>query len=232
MTHKHRLLLSAMLCVCVAGAAFAGDVAQFTNLGFSDDSRYFMFGQFGVREGSSAPYAEVYVVDVQANDFTRQGVRKVTYTSPVEPGNNGQGALYNLIGDSLGLQKQFRIDHLATGRLLYLLVDGIDASDTLEFRDFQTGRKYSVNMLQNAATKGAEVSSSFRIQLSVEEKDGKARSLEVGNPGIQRSGVKSYHIKQIVLAPDGKSHIFVIQRAEADGNASNVRYMVEAARLN
>jgi predicted secreted protein len=228
----HRLILCGTLCVLVAGAAFAGDVAQFTNLGFSEDSRYFMFGQFGVKERSSAPYAEVYIVDVPANDFTRQGVRKVTYTSAVEPGNNGQGALYNLMCDSLGLTKQYRIDHLQTGRLLYLLVDGGPPSDTLEFRDFQTGRTYTVNLLQNSSTKEGGVTSSFRIQLSISEKDGKVYTLEVGNPGIQRAGVKSYQIKQIILAPDGKSHILVIQKAEQDTMGSNIRYMVEAVRVN
>jgi predicted secreted protein len=230
MTHRRVLLM--LLCLLAAGAAFAGDVAQFVNLGFSTDSRYFMFGQFGVKDRSSAPYAELYVVDIPANDFTRQGARKVSYTSAVEPGNTGQGALYNLIGDSLGLKKQFRIDHLQTGRLLYLLVDGVEASDVLEFRDFQTGRSYAVNLLQNASSKGADVSSAFRIQLTVTEKEGKQYALEVGNPGIQRAGVKGYHVKQIILAPDGKSHIFVIQKAEQDTTGDAVRYMVEAVRVN
>ncbi len=228
----HRLILCGTLCVLVAGAAFAGDVAQFTNLGFSDDSRYFMFGQFGVKDRSSAPYAEVYVVDVPGNSFTRGGVRKVTYTAAVEPGNNGQGALFNLMCDSFGLTKEYRIDHLQTGRLLYLLVDGGEAADTLEFRDFQTGRTYRVNLLQSSSTRDGGVASSFHIQLSITEKDGKAYNLVVGNPGIQRAGVKSYHIKQIILAPDGKSHVLVIQRAEQDTMGSNIRYMVETARVN
>ncbi len=228
----HRLILCGTLCVLVACAAFAGDVAQFTNLGFSEDSRYFMFGQFGVKERSSAPYAEVFVVDVPANDFTRQGVRKVAYTGAVDPGNNGQGALFNLMCDSLGLTRQYRIDHLQTGRLLYLLVDGGPENDTLEFRDFMTGRTYTVNLVQSATSTDGSVSSSFRVRLSISEKDGRVQNLEVGNPGIHRAGVKSYHIKQIILAPDGKSHVLVIQRAEQDTMGSNIRYMVEAVRVD
>lgn len=227
-----RLFLAVALLACIVGAVSAGDVAQFVNLGFSEDSRYFMFGQFGVLEKSSAPYAELFVVDVPANDFTSQGVRKVTYTKAVEPGNSGQGALFNLIGDAQGLTKQYRIDHLQSGRLLYLLVDGVPATDTLEFRDFLTGSSYKVNLMQNATAKGTEVSSSFHISVTIEEKGGTSRSLDVGNPGIQRAGVKSYLIKQVLLAPDGKSLVFVIQRIETDTRGSNIRYMVESVRLN
>jgi len=227
-----RLFLIGMLSALAAAAVWAGDVAQFVNLGFSDDSRYFMFSQFGVQEKSSAPYAELYVVDVPANAFTSQGIRKVTYTKSIEPGNSGQGALFNLIEDALGLKKQFRIDHLLTGRLLYLLVDGGKATDTIEFRDFLASNTYTVNLMQNVTQKGTEVSSTFHIALSIKGKGDSTRSLDIGSPNLSRSGVKSYHVKMIVLAPDGKSLIFVIQKEEQDTRGVNIRYMVETVRIN
>ncbi len=227
-----RLFLIGMLSALAAGAGWAGDVAQFVNLGFSDDSRYFMFSQYGVLEKSSAPYAELYVVDVPANAFTSQGIRKVTYTKSIEPGNSGQGALFNLIEDALGLKKQFRIDHLLTGRLLYLLVDGGKATDTIEFRDFLTSNTYTVNLMQNVAQKGTEVSSTFHIALSIKGKGDSTRSLDIGSPNLSRSGVKGYHVKMIVLAPDGKSLVFVIQKEEQDTRGVNIRYMVETVRIN
>lgn len=227
-----RLILIGILCVLAAAAAFAGDVAQFVNLGFSEDSRFFMFAQYGVLEKNTAPYAELFVVDVPANAFTNRGVRKLSYTRSVEPGNKGQGALFNLIEDSTGQRRQYRIDHLLTGRLLYLLMNGVEAGDTLEFRDFQTGRKYTMNLIQSATEEGKEVSSSFHIKLTIEDRDGGVRSLDVGNPGLRRSGVRSYLIKQILLAPDGKSLVLIIQRAEQDTRGSNIRYMVETVRVN
>jgi predicted secreted protein len=227
-----RLFLIGMLSALAAGAVWAGDVAQFVNLGFSDDSRYFMFSQFGVLEKNSAPYAELYVVDVPANAFTSQGIRKVTYTKSIEPGNSGQGALFNLIEDALGLKKQFRIDHLLTGRLLYLLVDGGKATDTIEFRDFLTSNTYTVNLMQNVTQKGTEVTSTFHIALSIKGKGDSTRSLDIGSPNLSRSGVKGYHVKMIVLAPDGKSLVFVIQKEEQDTRGVNIRYMVETVRIN
>jgi predicted secreted protein len=225
-----RLILVGMLTLFAAGAAFAGDVAQFVNLGFSADSRYFTFGQFGVLQKNSAPYAELYVVDVQKNNFVGDGARKVAYEKPVEPGYDGEGALFNLLEESLGLAKQYKTDHLLTGRLLYLLVDGSAASDTVEFRDFITGKTYSVSLIQSATEKGKEVSSSFHIKFTIREKDATIRSLDVGTPSLKRAGVKSYHIKQIILAPDGKSLVFIIQREEQDEQGGNIRYMVETVQ--
>ena len=44
--------------------------------------------------------------------------------------------------------------------------------------------------------------------------------------------MKAYHIKQIILAPDGNSLVFLIQKEEQDTNGDNVRYMVETVSVN
>ena len=226
-----RLVLFGMLAA-LALPLWAGDVATFVNLGFSEDSRYFMFAQYGVLEKSAAPYADLFVVDVPKNAFVSQGVRQVTYTNAVEPGSSGQGALFNLIEDAQSLKKQFRIDHLLTGRLLYLSVDGGGTTEPIEFRDFVLGSAYRVSLLQNTADKSGRWVSSFHIQVNITEKNGTTRTLDVGNPGYQREGVKGYKIWQIILAPNGKSLVFVIQKEEQDTKGSNYRYMVETTGLS
>jgi predicted secreted protein len=37
-------------------------------------------------------------------------------------------------------------------------------------------------------------------------------------------------VRQILLAPDGNSLVFVIQRDEQDTKGNNIRYMVETVR--
>jgi predicted secreted protein len=221
-----RLALVWVLFLLAALAASAGDVAQFVNLGFSKDARYFMFGQFGISEKGSFPWAETFIVDVPANAFAAKGTNKFSGTQAVDPGANGLGALLNAVSDGLPRTKQFRIDHLATGRLLYILLDGAPAADALEFRDFQSGRSYKIAMAQAAAGGGA----SFNISVDVTEKDGKARSFKAGDPAYKRPGVKAYHIKQIILAPDEVSLVFIVQREEQDTTGNNIRYMVETVR--
>jgi predicted secreted protein len=225
-----RLALIWVVFLLAALAASAGDVAQFVNLGFSPDAKYFMFGQYGIAEKDTTPWAETYIVDVAANNFVPKGIRKTAGTHPVDPGATGLGALLDVLADSLPQKKQFRVDHLSTGRLLYVLIDGAQASDALEFRDFQSGRSYKIALTQNASVKGADTSSSFSIALTVTDKDGKVHALAAGSPKIVRKGVKAYHIKQLILAPDNYSLVFVVQREEQDTRGSNVRYMVETVR--
>jgi predicted secreted protein len=223
-----------LLSVCIllaAAVAWSGDVAQFDNLGFSSDGRYFMFGQHGILEKTSYPYAELAIVDVPANAFVPQGTKKVSYTKGVEPGSTGLGALLNALGDMAAQKRQYRIDHLVTGRLLYLLVDGVNPAETLEFRDFQAATAYAVTLVQTPGSKDGSPSAAFSLKVSVTGRDGATKAYTVGNPALQRAGVKAYRVKQVILGPDGAALVFVIQRDEADAAGVNVRYMVETVRL-
>lgn len=223
-----RLALVWVLFLLAALAASAGDVAQFVNLGFSKDARYFMFGQFGISAKDSTAWADTFIVDVPANAYAARGTKHYSGSQPVDPGANGLGALLNAVSDGLPRTKQLHIDHLATGRLLYVLLDGAQAADALEFRDFQSGRSYKIDLTQSSAAGGA----SFVISIAVTEKDGTTRALKAGDPNFKRSGVKGYHIKQIILAPDGGSLVFIVQKEEQDTRGSNIRYMVETVRPN
>ncbi len=227
---SRRLALIGALILLAARAVPAGDVAQFVNLGFSGDGKYFMFGQFGVAETTSAAWADTFIVDVRANAFVSRGIQKFTGSQPVDPGSNGLGALLNALSAGYARTKQLRIDHLVSGRLLYVLLDGAQAPDTLEFRDFQSGRSYKVSLAQTPSADGG--GASFGIAVTVTDKDGKARAFTAGDPSFTRPGVKAYHIKQIVLSPDGGSLVFVVQKEEKDTRGSNIRYMVETARPN
>ena len=223
---RRRALVWAMILLA-ASVASAGDVAQFVNLGFSRDGKYFMFGQFGVGQKDSAAWADTFIVDVKANAFAPKGTEKFAGSQPVDPGSNGLGALLNALADSLPRTRELHIDHLSTGRLLYVLLDGAEAADNLEFRDFQTGRSYQVALTQSA---GADAGAAYSIGVTVTEKDGTSHSFTAGNPSYARKGVRAYHIKQIILAPDGVSLVFVVQKQEKDTQGSNVRYMVETTR--
>ncbi len=224
---SRRIALAWALVLLAAGVASAGDVAQFVNLGFSNDGKYFMFGQYGVGQKDSAAWADTFIVDVKANVFATKGTETFSGTQPVDPSSNGLGALLNALAVGLPRTKQLHIDHLSTGRLLYVLLDGAEAADNLEFRDFQTGRSYKVVLHQD---RSMDDGASFSIAVTVTEKSGSPHSFTVGNASYTRKGVRAYHIKQIILAPDGVSLVFVVQREEKDTQGSNVRYMVETTR--
>ena len=214
-------------------AASAGDIASFQNLGFSPNSRYFMFGQYGISDPASSPYADVYIVDVPNNSFVSGGVQNTAPKQIAEPFNNGIGALFTLLRDTTALARKHAISHYTTGRPLYILLDGDEPKENLQFRDFETGAKYTVTLFQSSAGSGERVSSSFHIYLT-REKGSTTQTHTVGRPHYSRTGVKRYSIRQVLLGPDGRSVVFVVEKEEYNGSEAgySVRYMVETLRLD
>jgi predicted secreted protein len=66
-----RTLIACLLATALALApgARAGDVAQVEIIGFSADGAYVAFEQYGEQDGSGFPYADVFVIDVAADDW-------------------------------------------------------------------------------------------------------------------------------------------------------------------
>ncbi len=224
-----RSILFGALFLC-AGALFAGDVATFVNLGFSADARYFMFGEYGVAD-DSIPYAHLYAVDVGANRFLPEGEKSVEYRGPIEAGEDGLGAMFTLVASNVALAERYRINHLITGRELYVLIDGQAPQSHIEFRDFRTGSSYSVTLNQLKYSNDS-VSSSFSLEVAVRSANGGERHYTAGLPNFKRPGVENYRVCRILLAPAGRSLIFVIQKEEKDKDGANVRYMVESLGID
>jgi predicted secreted protein len=209
---KKRSLFAAAFFLASLVPAFAGDVATFVNLGFSPDSAYFMFGQFGIDQTAGKPYAETFLVDDKRNDFVDKGVVRKTFDAAIEPGQDAAGALFALVGDQQPLVKKYKIDHLRPGRLLYVLMDGQEPPASLSFRDFKTGASLEVSLNQSSSEAKGTVSSSFGIAVSYTAKEGAVKRVVGGNPDIKRPGVKAYVIRRIIAAPDEKTLVFIVEK--------------------
>jgi predicted secreted protein len=227
---KKRTLITAFAILAACIPAFAGDVATFVDLGFSSDSAYFMFGQYGADQGLGKPYAETYLVDNRKNSFVPQGEARKVYDAPLEPGLDGAGAFYSLFADQVPLAKKYKIDHLKPGRLLYVLLDGQEPPATLSFRDFKTGATYDVSLNQKLNEAKDSTSSSFGLAVSVKTGDSTKR-VTGGNPDIKRPGVKAYVLRRIIAAPDEKTLVFIVEKRMANKGDGGIRYMVEALKL-
>ena len=228
MNRKCVLVLILIFCSLTA---YAGDVADYVNLGFSDDSRYFMFGLYGIEYDSSKPYAEIYTVKVAANTFADNGVFSKTYNTSIQPGQNGSGALYNLLSENHAKLEKFDVNHLDKGRIVYLLINGAEPKDTLEFRDFKNNGRYKVELVQKQYGTEKEPSSSFYIDLTVTDKTNTISTYKVGLPDYKRDNVLKYRIKQVMFAPNEKSLVFVVEKELIDGTGPSIRYMVETVNL-
>jgi predicted secreted protein len=210
---------------------FAGDVAHFINLGFSPDSRIFMFAQHGIAEGDGAPFADIFTVDVPGNDFVAGGLRSATYDVTISPGQDGLGALLTLLPEAAPIVRSHRVSHLRQGRLVYLLVNGETERDRIEFRDFENGDRYTVAMTQNLRGSGQSGSAAFHLDVTTRFANGVEGTHRVGRPGFYRDGVNRYRIRQILLSPDERSLVIVVERITDTASGQRIRYMVETVRV-
>ena len=226
-----RKYLIPILALVVCAAASAGDMANFINLGFSENSRYYMFAQYGINTENFYPYADIFYVDVYNNKFVSNGVKSIEPEKAVEMGQTGFGAFLNLYASLGSKTRELKIDHLMTGRLIYLLIDGEKPKEELEFRDFVRGNKYKVNLIQKSYGSGKDISAAFHLNVFITDKNGNTNSHIVGLPDYKRKGVIQYRIKQIMFSPDESGLVLVIEKEFYSEDGINVRYMVETVKL-
>lgn len=222
------LLISLFL---LSGFLYAGEVAQFVNLGFSPDSGTFVFGQFGINRTTSAPFASLFVVDVERNDFVRNGTFRSTETEPVSVGQNGSGALYNLIHQASPLIQQHQVNHSLQGRLVYLFINGQEPRSRITFRDFNNSNHYEINLVQQSRGSGETQAAAFHLRVSATTSAGRVVDQTIGLPDFFRAGISRYRIRQVVLSPDERSIIVVVERIAVTPEGERIEFMVETARL-
>lgn len=212
-----------------ASFLYAGDIANYVNLGFSKNSDYFMFAQYGMSE--KGIYSELFTVDVRNNKFVPGGVMSREYSGTISSIEDGTGLLFMQLEDAYGkLIKKYGIEHLKKGRCLYLDSNG-ECNRTVGFRDFSTGYDYSVKLEQQSEKSGESVKSAFFIRLLVKKEGVSSDSYEVGNGNFFRNGVGSYKIKAVIISPDDRSMVFVIEKILQEKKGFSVRYMVETLDL-
>jgi predicted secreted protein len=224
------LIAFSLLC---AARIFAGDVASFVDLGFSEDGRIFMFAQYGVNENTLKPWAEMSIVDVRSNDFAPDGRFNYTHNDRIAAGQDGSGALFRLISRNAPTIERYAIPFLHQGIPLFIsLADGhAPDGDAIDFRDFEKELTYSAKLVPYTEGYGATLRSSFYVQLNRTEKNGATKMFIVGTPDVKRNGVQSYSIKKALIAQDRSSIIFIIEMRVQNGSGPHIRYMIEAIRF-
>jgi predicted secreted protein len=85
-----RMPLAAGLCLLLhSGAAVAGDNAERGTALFSADGRYFAFEQFGIQDGSGFPFSDIYVIDLDRDEWVKG--------TPIRERIDSEGATVNAV---------------------------------------------------------------------------------------------------------------------------------------
>ena len=230
-----------LVCVLVAAlslaSVFAGDVASFVDLGFTDDGKYYVFGQYGKIDKKFQGWAEIYQVDIAANDYVDKGVFK-TKPSAVTAEKSGREVYEALEAKSYYYMKDIKCTPANADHVLYILEDlnkkGTDEIKFTDFRgsDIEKPDTYTINLVPTITGTGKNVKSSFYINVVKKDADGNVlMTKKVGTPSITRKGVSNYKIERIFCDKSERNLIFVIEKMFEDDSGISIRYMVEAAQF-
>ena len=74
----------ALLTLAVVGA-LAGDRALIDFIGYSEDGQYFAFEEYGIGDGSGAPYSHIFIVDLAADAWVDGAPISVDTLSDADP---------------------------------------------------------------------------------------------------------------------------------------------------
>ncbi|NIZ40535.1 DUF2259 domain-containing protein [Entomospira entomophila] len=225
-----------ILPLFVTASLWAGDVATFVNMGFSNDGTIFFFSQYGYDDHRKEVYAQAIFVDVIHNDYTTDGLQYHSIPSIPQSGDTLDGAFLELVERLASMRKHYNVNFANKGRIIYASsvmretarIFFSKTSENLKFRDFQDNRTFDVTLHQQITNPKA---STFTIDFSITKADGTQKNYQVGSPSITRA-VSHYEIDRIIVSPNGESLIFIIaMRMPTAIGTPNVRYMVEAIKI-
>jgi len=232
-----RAMITSLLITLLCGSAAAVEVGTFVNLGFSPDSSVFSFGFYGIADAKGIPHAEAYFVDVEKNAWITEGQFTANAANPVILGQDGYGTFYKLLLKTKDVFVKTGVDLERPGRLVYILLNGEQPKEVLDFKDFETNISYLVKLKQEVKTEKGKngsadhISSAFSINLSLTSADGKVRTWTIGRPSFFRPDVQGYKIRQILVAPSGQALVFVLEKLLPPGSPDLSTFMVETLSI-
>lgn len=223
-----RKLCTIIITVALTAAVYAGDIANFVNLGFSADGTKFAFGQYGLQDKTYRAYAEIYAVDVGTNTFLPNGIFRTSPSKQTE-GKESKSVFLSVQNRAQILLSKWDISETRQGRILYVQTEATEGNETLFFRDFQTSDEYTVVL---NTTQKSRTESSFYLTVEKTKPNGTKIKTQVGRPDYMRSGVKNYAVKKIIIDDTSRALVFIIEKNEYSPTGSSFRYMVEAVLLD
>ena len=233
---KKILTIAAALLVSAAGV-FAGDAASFDDIGFSADGKYYIFGTYGKTDMKYEPWAEIYTVDVAANNFVKGEVYK-SKKGDVASDASGKDAYDKLRSAAEWKLAKYNAKPSAIEKLLYIRdLESKAPTDEIVFKDFENSTEensiyYNIKLVPTVEGKGKNVASKFYINVVRKDENGNIlSSLKVGTPDFKRKGISGYTIDKIFTDASGKSLVFVVQKKLVDNTGTSIRYMVETCRF-
>ena len=231
--------LLALLLLAVA-PALAGDRAQLNILGFSPDSKYLAFEEFGVFDGSGGNYSHIFVVDLRDDSW----VKGTPFS--IETNDDGGGddtsvaeIRAKVAAEAAPLLKKLKIEVPAS--ILVMLADGVANADgkTMVIDqpaccgpmdvDTSTEVKLSLKIFPAKMSGECMVDTAVGYELTATYRDGTTSELHKDGDTLpkSRSCPQDYRL-YAVIAPyaDGAPRVAIISSYPFDFEGTSRRFLV------
>lgn len=216
---------------------FAGDVAAFEDIGFSADGKTYLFAEYGITDKDFQGYAEIYAVDIEKNDFLKNGVYK-TNPSKATTGKSGSSVYTELKEKHGKWLNSFNATPVSLDDILYIKSnDSKLNTETISVTDFvhssqENPISYDFTLVPYYEGKGKSLVSSFYIVVEKKNKSGDIlEKIVVGNPDVKRKMISNYAIEKIFCTKDAKSFVILVEKISEENGVPTIRYMVETFKL-
>lgn len=203
-----------------------GEFSNFEIIGFNDSSTYFSFAEYGTTNNNN-PFANLFIIDIASNAFVPNGKFSRTYNESFSIEEKGAGALYSQLLQAGPQLRKYNINTLNTGRLIYVLLDGENTYQPLQFEDYASNIKYEIMLHQNGS--GNTIQGATQLEITINNQ-GNIIYKKVGSPTFSRN-VDHYKIRSIYTSLDNSALVFVIEKiAYNKYGEANISFMVETTK--
>ncbi len=228
-----KYLFATIVLVSLVTQVYSGEVAHYKIVGISGDSQYLAFAEYGINQENKM-FASISIVDIPQNAFIANGIRKNVYDVIPQIDQDGINALLETATANAALFRQYNINLLDSGKLIYILLDGDVAANSILFTDYDSDIDYSATLSQHIKTISAknETSGAFHITVGITH-NGETFSAAVGSSQHYRAQVKNYIMRAVYTTQDNSSLIFVVEKQMTSPSSkqdTNIHYMVETIR--
>lgn len=228
-----KIIFCTLFIILGVFSIFAGDVAEFVDLGFSEKGDTYFFAQYGLSDKDYYSYAEIYTVDVKNNAYVKGGVFVVP-PSEKTANQKGKKLFEDLYKENKNFFDKYSIKKTNIDNDLYIKSSAASEKNVpIIVKDFEKSNLnssvyYEFRIFPLYEESKGKCKGSFYITVDQKDKDGRVLSKKVvGNPNKKRDGVVKYSIEKIIRDDSGNNFVIVIEKQVVDSKGILIRYMVE-----
>jgi len=230
---RGKLITVCGIFLLILTSVFAGDRADFINLGFIDQNEAFLYGQYGMDEDGTYFYADVVYHDLQTGETPSALIQSKRYPLIELDGGSTLPAMLQSVQEYLSVNP-VPVDFTRTGVMLYSRLPGTGSGDVASFKDYTQNKDYelSLTLLPKVRTPG--MSTKMAITLRQYNPEGTLTRYDAGSLVRPLEGIYDVRLANVYSDPERNYLVMVFQTSEFDDETESVdaRYLVKSIALN